>query len=63
MSHSKPMPYYGPVTADQLHEDDHYELSQGHPVYCAPAGSDHGGSNTLGASVIDSDPDIDMDRC
>jgi Uma2 family endonuclease len=49
----------GPFRADQLHEGDRYELSQGHPIYCAPAGRDHAGRNLTGASVLDTDPAVE----
>lgn len=49
----------GPFRADQLKDGDRYELSGGHPVYCAPAGRDHAGHNLTGASVLDSDPDVE----
>lgn len=48
----------GPFRADQLDEGDRYELSNGHPIYCAPARRDHAGPNVTGAAVIDSDPDV-----
>lgn len=49
----------GPFRADQLHDGDRYELSNGHPIYCAPAGRDHAGRNLTGAAVISSDPDVE----
>ncbi len=49
----------GPFRADQLKDGDRYELSGGHPIYCAPAGRDHAGHNLTGASVLDSDPDVE----
>lgn len=49
---------HGPFRAEQLREGDRYELSNGHPVYCAPAGRDHAGPNVTGAAVIDTDPDV-----
>jgi len=48
----------GPFRADQLRDGDRYELSNGHPIYCAPAGPDHAGPNVIGGAVIDSDPDV-----
>ena len=36
-----PKPEQGPFHADQLRDGDRYELSQGHPLYCAPAGPAH----------------------
>jgi len=49
----------GPFRADQLHDGDRYELSNGHPIYCAPAGRDHAGRNLTGAAAIGSDPDVE----
>lgn len=49
----------GPFTADQIGEDDYYELSNGHPVECSPAGRDHTGPNVSGAEVLDTDPDVE----
>ncbi|MBK1722200.1 Uma2 family endonuclease [Thiocystis violacea] len=49
---------HGPFHVDQLHEGDRYELSQGHPIYCAPAGRDHSGRNLSGAGVLETDPDV-----
>lgn len=49
---------HGPFRADQLREGDRYELSNGHPIYCAPSGRDHAGRNLTGAAVIETDPDV-----
>ena len=49
----------GPFTADQLQTGDEYELSNGHPIQCSPAGGRHSGSNADGAAIIGSDPDVD----
>jgi Uma2 family endonuclease len=46
----------GPFRADQLRDGDPYELSDGHPVYCAPGGERHGGAQSAGAKVLDADP-------
>jgi len=48
----------GPFRADQLHDGDRYELSNGHPIYCAPAGWQHGSGSVTGGLVLDSDPDV-----
>ena len=50
---------HGPFQAHQIKEGDRYELSDGHPIYCAPAGRDHAGSNLTGAAVIETDPDVE----
>ena len=46
----------GPFQVSQLREEDRYELSDGHPVYCAPAGRDHASSNSTGSLVLGTDP-------
>jgi Uma2 family endonuclease len=50
---------HGPFRADQLKDGDRYELSDGHPIYCAPAGSEHARRSLTGAAVIASDPDVE----
>lgn len=52
-------PAIGPFRADQLREGDRYELSNGHPLYCAPARREHAAPNLIGAAVIDSDPAVE----
>jgi len=39
-----------------LRSGDPYELSNGHPVYCAPTGGDGTGPNLRGGFVLDTDP-------
>lgn len=51
-------PAKGPFRADQIRSGDPYELSDGHPIYCAPTGQDGAGPNGLGFSVLDSDPAV-----
>nr|VFJ59094.1 MAG: Putative restriction endonuclease [Candidatus Kentron sp. FW] len=53
------IPLEGPFTADQLEDGDRYELSNGHPIYCAPAGERHSRHNLHGGSLLDSDPDVE----
>ena len=48
----------GPFRAEQLRDGDRYELSNGHPVYCAPASWRHAGGSLKGGLVLDSDPDV-----
>jgi len=48
----------GPFRAEHLRSGDPYELSDGHPVYCAPTGGRGSGPNGLGVSVVSSDPDV-----
>lgn len=49
----------GPFRSDQLRSGDPYELSNGHPVYCAPTGQDGAGPNGFGFAVLDSDPAVE----
>ena len=48
----------GPFQSDQIRDGDRYELSNGHPIYCAPSGSHHAGGNVSGSLVLDTDPDV-----
>jgi len=41
----------GPFRAEQLNEGDRYELSHGHPVYCAPGGRENDRPVAAGASA------------
>jgi Uma2 family endonuclease len=50
---------HGPFRADQLRDGDRYELSNGHPIYCAPSGREHAGPNLIGAAALETDPDVD----
>ena len=50
---------HGPFTADQLPREGRYELSNGHPMFCAPSGGRHAGGTTRGAQVIASDPAVE----
>ncbi len=59
MGKSDHKPASGPFRADQLHDWDRYELSNGHPIYCAPAGPEHASRSLTGAAVIASDPDVE----
>ncbi len=52
-------PAKGPFRAEHLRDGDRYELSNGHPLYCAPAGRDHAAPHLIGASVLDSDPEVE----
>src|SRR5215207_2543438 len=51
-------PEQGPFRVDQINEGDRYELSEGHPIYCAPAGPKHGVPHGLGPLPIGSDPAV-----
>lgn len=48
----------GPFRSDQIHEGDHYELSEGHAIHCMTAGRRHGSAHTLGGAVLASDPAV-----
>ncbi|WP_437276247.1 Uma2 family endonuclease [Sorangium sp. So ce375] len=48
----------GPFRAEHLRAGDPYELSNGHPVYCAPTGGRASGPNHLGSSVVGWDPAV-----
>jgi Uma2 family endonuclease len=48
----------GPFRVEQLGEGDRYELSEGHAVYCAPAGPKHGRPHVVGALPLSTDPAV-----
>lgn len=48
----------GPFLASQIREGDRYELRNGHPVECLPAGARHQMANLDGARVLQSDPAV-----
>ncbi len=52
-------PEQGPFRVDQVGENDRYELSEGHALYCAPAGPRHGRPHVVGALPLASDPAVD----
>ncbi len=57
MSSRHPRPNtQGPFLPAQLQIGGDYELSHGHPVYCAPTGGDGSGPNLRGGFVLDTDP-------
>jgi Uma2 family endonuclease len=55
----KPTPARGPFRADHLPDKSRYELSHGHPVYCAPTGGDGTQPNGLGFTVLGTDPAVE----
>nr|VFK17759.1 MAG: Putative restriction endonuclease [Candidatus Kentron sp. LFY] len=59
MAQARRIPYCGPFTADQIRDGDRFELSNGHRIYCAPAGEHHARRNASGASLLGSDPDVE----
>ncbi|MGK4002550.1 Uma2 family endonuclease [Sorangium sp. So ce1036] len=48
----------GPFRVEHLRSGDPYELSNGHPIYCAPTGGRASGPNSLGSSVVGWDPAV-----
>jgi hypothetical protein len=48
----------GPFLAHQIRSGDPYELSQGEPIHCLPAGGSGSGPNGLGVSVVGWDPSV-----
>lgn len=59
MSDNLPRAGHGPFQAHQIKDGDRYELSGGHPIYCAPAGREHAGNSLTGAAVIETDPEVE----
>jgi Uma2 family endonuclease len=49
----------GPFRVEQLRAGDRYELTNGHPVYCAPTGGDGARATLVGAQVLATDPDVE----
>jgi Uma2 family endonuclease len=47
---------HGPFRADQLPPNSRYELSDGHPIQCAPAGGRHANAHERGARSVATDP-------
>jgi Putative restriction endonuclease len=48
----------GPFVASQLRDGDPYELSNGHPVYCAPTGQRGSKRNLTGGAALETDPKV-----
>ncbi len=48
----------GPFRAEHIRSGDPYELSNGHPIFCAPTGDRGGEPNGIGYSVVGSDPKV-----
>jgi hypothetical protein len=46
----------GPFRAEQFHDGDPYELSDGHAIRCLPGGLRHGSAQIEGGRVLASDP-------
>jgi len=56
---NKPILSPGPFQSDQLRSGDPYELSNGHPIQCLPTGGRGSRANLYGASVLESDPEVE----
>ncbi len=48
----------GPFRASQIREGDPYELSNGHPIYCTPAGDHYASANQAVAMALGTDPAV-----
>ncbi|HEU4407985.1 MAG TPA: Uma2 family endonuclease [Polyangiaceae bacterium] len=46
----------GPFRLEHVPEGSRYELSEGHAIYCAPAGPKHAEPHGVGPAVVGSDP-------
>ena len=49
----------GPFRADQLRSGDPYELANGHPIECLPAGGRHAKANLTGGLALGTDPEVE----
>lgn len=49
----------GPFFAEQLRDGDPYELSNGHPIECLPAGGRHARANLVGGLAMETDPEVE----
>ena len=49
----------GPFYAAHLKAGDPYELADGHPIECLPAGGRHAKANLVGGLAIETDPDVE----
>lgn len=57
-SSSPPRTGAGPFQSHHIRSGDAYELSNGHPIYCAPTGRDGTEANGLGYAVLSTDPAV-----
>ncbi|MCG8421623.1 MAG: Uma2 family endonuclease [Proteobacteria bacterium] len=49
----------GPMRADQVHDGDPIELSNGYPIRCMTAGRRHAGAHIEGAKALATDPAVE----
>ena len=54
-----PLRGQGSFTIDHVAEGSRYELYNGHPVYCAPAGGDHASATSATSLVLGTDPEVE----
>jgi hypothetical protein len=59
MSHRLPHSTEGPFRAEQLRPGDPYELANGHPVECLPAGGRHAKASLTGGLALSTDPEVE----
>jgi hypothetical protein len=57
---AEPKAEKGPFRTYHVRPGDRYELSDGHPVYCAPSGGDGARGSVAGGQVLDTDPDVEQ---
>lgn len=50
---------FGPFRAEQIHNGDQYELSNGHAIYCMSTGGRGSKTTTFGVQVLETDPDVE----
>ena len=48
----------GPFQPGHVIDGDRYEISRGHPLYVAPAGSRHGSEHAVGVLPLATDPAV-----
>jgi len=59
VSYHPPRNLEGPFRAEQLEDGDPYELVNGHPVECLPAGGRHAKANLTGSLALGTDPEVE----
>lgn len=58
MSYDQKPKNHGDFTADRVPVGSRYELYDGHPIYCAPAGGDHARGSFAGGEAVLTDPAV-----
>ncbi len=59
MAHDRARRASGPFRAEHLTPGSPFELSDGHPIECMPAGGRHSRANLIGGLALETDPDAD----